>query len=158
MKTKTSLILITAVLSLAILACLGSGQSTSSNSSPSSSSSSSSSSGHEDPLLGTGWLLKQYGGKDILPNGNQPTITFSGGLASGNSGCNGWQGEYTIDGTNLTFGELSGSEIFCENPAGIMEQEDAFLQMLGDAASYELNGDQLTIYTSSGEALVFSSM
>lgn len=155
MKSKTSLILITAVLSLAILACLGSGTNTSSNSS---SSSSSSSSGDEDPLLGTGWLLKQYGGKDILANGNQPSITFSGGLASGNSGCNGWQGNYTIDGTNLTFGELSGSEISCENPAGIMEQEDAFLQMLGDSASYELNGDQLTIFTSSGETLVFSRM
>lgn len=155
MKSKTSLILITAVLSLAILACLGSGQSTSSNSS---SPSSSSSSDDEDPLLGTAWLLNQYGGNDILPNGNQPSITFSGGLASGNSGCNGWQGNYTIDGTNLTFGELTGSEIFCENPEGIMEQEDAFLQMLGDAASYELNGDQLTIFTSSGETLVFSSM
>lgn len=153
MKNKTSLILITAVLSLAILACLSSGQNTAS-----SSSSSSSSSGGDDPLLGTGWTLDQYGGTDVLPNGNHPSITFSGGVASGNSSCNGWQGNYTIDGTNLTFGELTGSEISCDNPAGIMEQESAFLQMLGDAASYEVNGNQLTIFTSSGDTLVFTKM
>lgn len=150
MKSKTTLILIMAVLSLAILACLGSGQ----NESPSNSSSS----GGNDPLLGTGWILNQYAGNDVIPTGNRPTITFSGGQASGNSSCNGWNGSYTIDGTNLQFGDIEQSEVFCESPEGIMEQEDTFVQMLGDAASYELQGDQLTIFTSSGDTLVFERM
>ncbi len=148
MKPKTRLVLVTVVLSLAVLACLGGGQNTSS----------SSPSGDEDPLLGTAWILDQYAGNELIPNGNRPSITFQGGQASGNASCNGWQGAYTIDGTNLTFSDFSGSEIFCESPDGIMDQEAAFLQMLGDAASYELNGDQLTIFTSSGETLVFSRM
>lgn len=148
MKAKTSLILITAALSLAILACLGSGQNTASDS-PSSG---------DDPLLGTGWILNQLGGSELIPTGNRPTITFSGGQASGNASCNGWQGSYTIDETNLQFEDFELSEIFCESPEGIMDQEDAFILMLGDASSYEVQGDQLTIFTSSEETLIFTRM
>jgi heat shock protein HslJ len=145
MKSKTSLILFTAVLSIGILACLGGGQTSSSQS-------------EDDPLLGTGWILEEYRGTALIAAGNRPTITFSGELASGNAGCNGWNGSYTIDGTDLNFGELETSEIFCETPEGIMDQEDVFLQMLGDSDRYELEGDTLTIFTSSGETLIFTKM
>jgi heat shock protein HslJ len=147
MKSKTPIILILAALSLAILSCLSSGQNASA---PSGSSGASDGS----PLLGTAWWLIEYQGTTVPESWNYPTVTFQETEASGNSGCNGWRASYSVGGSNISFGEVTASEIMCENPAGIMELEETFIQMLGEAASFELDGNKLTIFTANGDAFV----
>jgi len=147
MKSKTSLILIGAVLSLAILSCLGGGQA---SSAPSGSSGSS----NDSPLQGTAWWLLEYQGTAVPDSWNHPSMTFMESEASGNSGCNGWSASYNVDGSSLSFGVVTASEMMCEQPEGIMEMEDTFVQMLAEAESFELGDKKLTIFTSSGDAYV----
>jgi heat shock protein HslJ len=42
----------------------------------------------------------------------------------------------------------------CVEPEGIMEQEDAFLAALESAARYQVQGDQLTLFTAEGNMVV----
>ena len=150
MKTKVVYGLIIVTLALAVLACLSSGQT-----SPISSNSSNDESG----LLGTTWVLAEIQGNEPISNGGAlPTITFSGGQASGNSSCNGWGAKYTISGTDIHFEDFTGSEIACENPPGIMDQEQAFIQMLSGAVRFELQNGMLTIFDGSGETIVFQEL
>jgi len=147
MKAKTTFMLVTAALSLAILACLGGGQNSSTSSGTSGTS-------NESPLLGTAWWLIEYQGTTVPEAWNHPSLTFMETQASGNSGCNGWSASYTLDGNNLSFGTVEASEIVCEEPDGIMAMEDAFIQMVNEAVSYELDDKKLTIFTESGAAFV----
>ena len=50
-------------------------------------------------------------------------------------------------------GPASGSQIFCEQPQGVMEQENTYLTQMNNAASYELGGGQLLIKNSKGQTL-----
>jgi len=85
-------------------------------------------------------------------------MTFMETQASGNSGCNGWSASYSVDGNNISFGEVTGSELMCEQPEGIMDMEHAFVQMLGEAKSFNLEDKKLTISTTSGDTLVLYEM
>ena len=150
MKPKFVLTLIAVSLMFAALACLGGGQ----NSSDPSGSSGSSGASDESPLQGTAWWLMEYQGTAVPESWNHPSLTFMESEASGNSGCNGWGAPYTVDGNNLSFGEVEASAMMCEEPAGIMQMEETFIQMLGEAASFELQDKKLTIFTESGDTLV----
>ncbi len=47
------------------------------------------------------------------------------------------------------------TEMFCMEPEGVMDQESAYLEMLGNAVTFELGGGVLTIVTGPGESLTF---
>ena len=42
----------------------------------------------------------------------------------------------------------------CEQPEGIMEQEQEYLTALGTAATYQINGDRLEMRTAEGSIAV----
>jgi heat shock protein HslJ len=150
MKSKAVFMLILTMLGLSVLACLGGGQTASPPSD------SSGQSGGQSELEGNTWVLVEIGGGEPLSNGGAlPTLTVIGDQASGNSSCNGWGAKVSVSGDSLQLSDFSGSEIFCDTPAGIMEQEQAFLQILMDAVRYEVTDDSLTIFSSSGATLVF---
>lgn len=65
-----------------------------------------------------------------------PTLSFEEGNINGTTGCNGYFGSYTLDGTNLTIGQVGQTEMYCD---GRMEQEQAYLQML--MAAFALSFD-----------------
>lgn len=152
MKSKAVFLMICVMLGLSALACLGGGQA---GNSPAGSDGQT---GGQSELDGTTWVLVEIQGGEPLSNGGAlPTISFIGSQASGNSSCNGWGADLSVSGDSIQFSNFSGSEIFCENPAGIMDQEQTFLQILMEAVRYEINGDRLTIFSSSGATLVFQS-
>ena len=149
MKIKTAFFWIAAALTISALACLAGGENLSLPSSP----------GNESGLLGTSWFLVEIGGDEpISTSGSFPTITFGGGQAFGNAGCNYWGAAYTVEGGNLSFDEIETTVMLCEIPSGVMEQEDAFVQMLNEAERFDLLDNRLTIFTSSGETLVFQEL
>ncbi len=59
-----------------------------------------------------------------------------GGLA----GCNSFWGAYTTDGDTLSISSLDSTNLSCTEPAGIMEQEAAYLSALRDAATFRYQG------------------
>ena len=115
------------------------------------------SAGGEQPLIGT-WTLTAYGppGAPIpVPSGSHASLTFhDNGAVDGNSGCNSFGGEYTVDGDQIKFSGLVSTLMACEEP--LMSQEGIVFQVLDGTATYKIDGDTLTI-TNAGMALVFQS-
>ncbi len=108
-----------------------------------------------NPLQDTGWELATLSGSDLLP-GTKVTIEFAAGELSGTGGCNHYGGSYTSSGDSLSFSDIFSTEMACMEPAGILEQEAAYLAALGAADSYQMAGDRLEIFDTAGvQILVF---
>ncbi|MFZ0544967.1 MAG: META domain-containing protein [Candidatus Promineifilaceae bacterium] len=105
-----------------------------------------------DFLLNTNWDLATMNGEAPVADA-VPTISFDSdkNTVNGTTGCNGYFGSYTLDGTNLSIGQLGQTEMFCEDR---MDQEQAYLVTLMSAESLTLEGETLTIHTGEGD-LVF---
>ena len=107
-----------------------------------------------DPLNGTTWELYSIGKYSPIAD-SKTTIRFEDGQVSGLGGCNQYGGEYKSSGQTLSFSMLHMTEMACMSSEGIMDQEQLFLQDLGDARSFEIVNGQLQISGSDGEALTF---
>jgi len=87
------------------------------------------------PFEGTTWDLMFYPSADavdavpVLP-GAAITARFDGGKLTGSAGCNNYSADYKRDDTQLTLGAVTVTEQMCAEPAGVMEQEKAYLGML----------------------------
>ncbi|MGB7874884.1 MAG: META domain-containing protein [Anaerolineales bacterium] len=110
-----------------------------------------------DPLDGTAWELYTYGSTHPI-EGSITTISFENGQLSGRGGCNQYGGEYQISGSTIRLDKLYMTEMACLSPEGIMQQEQDFLQYLGDAQRFEMTEGQLQIYGTDGETLTFVPM
>lgn len=97
-------------------------------------------------LVGS-WRLVSYGPAGALSpavEGAEAGITFNeDGTLTGNSGCNGYGGSYTLEGNQITFSEIVSTLIFCDEPLG--GQEEAVYQVLTETATFEIEGNTLTI-------------
>lgn len=114
--------------------------------------------GTANSVVGT-WRLDSYGS----PGNTTPaapdvdtSITFTeDGKIEGNVGCNGFGGDYTVDGNTITFGPIVSTLMFCEGPVG--DQETTTLSVLAETVSYTLEGDTLTITSSDGSSVIVLS-
>ena len=68
-------------------------------------------------------------------------------------GCNTFNGEVTIDGSDLTFGPLATTRMACAE-AGVADQEQAFLAAVQDATSYTVD-DEGRLVLEDGATLTF---
>lgn len=112
-----------------------------------------------NPLVGTNWQLVSYydgvGAMIAILPGTDVDIKF--GAANdigGSAGCNTYSGSYLISGSSMAITGISSSKKACDTPPGIMEQESAFLSLLSQTQSYNLNGTQLLLYNASGQLLL----
>jgi len=101
------------------------------------------------------WKLVSYGD----PTNQTPaapdvdtSIEFKDGLVNGNVGCNGFGGNYEVDGDKITFSEVVSTLMFCEGPVG--DQETATLNVLHETASFVLDGDTLTLTSGDGSSVI----
>jgi heat shock protein HslJ len=112
------------------------------------------SSGNSASVTGT-WKLVSYG-----PASSQTpaaadvdtSIEFKDGQVNGTVGCNGFGGDYKVDGDRLTFGPIMSTMMFCEGPVG--DQEMGTLMVLKESATFVLDGDTLTITSGDGSSVV----
>jgi heat shock protein HslJ len=104
-------------------------------------------------LTGKVWAISQLNGKSLLP-GSGITAEFSAdGKVSGSSGCNRYSGSYTTSGDTITFSSpMAATMMACDQ--AVMDQETAYLKDLGDAKTYSVQGDQLTLSGAGKSALV----
>jgi heat shock protein HslJ len=91
-------------------------------------------------LPGTSWALVELDGAE--PVGEvRPTIAFDDqGSVTGNAGCNTFNGEVTIDGSDLTFGPLATTQMACVQE-GVADQEQEFLTALQDVTTYTVDNE-----------------
>jgi heat shock protein HslJ len=95
-------------------------------------------------LEGTEWQLVALNGQAPL-EGTTITAGFSADQIGGSSGCNSYFGSYTQRSSDLQIQGLGGTEMACLEPEGVMEQEQTFLQTMGEVASCRLAGGQLIL-------------
>jgi heat shock protein HslJ len=59
------------------------------------------------------------------------------------------------DGNSLNITELAATEMTCEEPLGVMEQEQRYLQALtGEVAGYQRTADRLILLNGAGETVL----
>jgi len=85
---------------------------------------------------------------------NVPTINFIAleKTIHGNTGCNSFFGNYTIDHSALSFNDIRSTEIACEQ--AIMDVENAFLQALRNTGSYDIENSVLTLYSKNDRSII----
>ena len=97
------------------------------------------------------WQLTSATGVTI-PDGVVPSAAFTGGNVFGTAGCNTYRASYTLDGDSLEIGEPAGTLIACPPP--VDEFERAYLDALGEVASWELDGEELVLSDADGNELL----
>ena len=111
--------------------------------------------GTGDPLEGTFWVLKTYGGASLIP-GTEITLTFEEGQVRGSSGCNTYGGSYEVDGDKISMSDLYMTEMACLDPAGVMDQELEYLELLRDTQAFQVDEGELVIEATSDDVLTFA--
>lgn len=99
-------------------------------------------------------LVSQYIGSKSL---GKITLDFSkkGSVTSGNSGINTYTGSYVVNGENITFSELTSTQLY--GPRNIMEQEYKYLNILPNINSFKIvDNKTLKLITADGVELTFT--
>ena len=83
--------------------------------------------------------------------GTEITASFDeGGELSGSAGCNAYRASYTLGRGQIEIAEPTATRKTCAEPAGIMDQEAAYLAALAMAADYRVDGRVLQLLTAEG--------
>lgn len=78
------------------------------------------------------------------------TLEFADGRASGNTGCNTFSGDFTTAGADrIKIGPLATTRRACIDPA-VSTQEQQYTAALELAETYQVTGDQLTLFRPGG--------
>ncbi|MEM5516142.1 META domain-containing protein [Henriciella sp. AS95] len=99
-----------------------------------------------DQLTAHEWMAATLNG-DPLFQSSQITMTFEeDGRVSGSSSCNSYTGSFKLNAGTLTFGPLAMTRRACF-PQEIMEQEQAFVAVMGDNPDVDLDENGLLTLT-----------
>lgn len=104
-------------------------------------------------LDGTQWILTGYlsNGTFLQPrNGTMVSMEFGNDRRiTGSAGCNHYFAAYEMKGTAVTIGQAATTLMYCTGP-GVMEQESAYLALLGQAASATAGNETLVFADATG--------
>jgi heat shock protein HslJ len=104
-------------------------------------------------LAGTSWVLSDLNGAAPVA---EATLQFDGeGRLAGSTGCNRYSGGYSVEGATMAVGQLISTKMACMAD-GVMTQEADFLAVLGQAASFSVAGDTLTLEAADGATMAFT--
>ena len=109
------------------------------------------------PLVGTTWGLESLAlATDAVSSpvaGTDVTLEFlDDGSAAGSGGCNSFHTTYAVDGASIGFDPVASTRMACEPE--VMSQETAVFGALESAASFDVEGDVLTLLDADGRFLV----
>jgi len=103
-------------------------------------------------LTGKVWALTELMGKPPMDGTGISAEFTADGKVSGSAGCNRYSGTYTLSGSNITFSSpMASTMMMCEQ--AVMDQESAYMQALGEAKTFAIQGDQLTLTGGDGVTL-----
>ena len=96
-------------------------------------------------LAGTAWVLEDLAGTGVVERGRATLEFDDSGRASGKGSCNRYSGPVTLTGDLISFGPLVSTKMACVEEA-LTAQENRFLEALGAAERYAVDGSELRIY------------
>ena len=101
----------------------------------------------DQALTGNVWIVDTYFSGEVASAYNieeQPTISFSDdGSVSVFGGCNGGGGNYSVDGSTISFSDMISTEMACSSE--IMEVENHVFQTLYGDVAFEIDENRLTL-------------
>ena len=101
------------------------------------------------------WTLISYGSPSdqiaAVPDVEAFIEFDSEGRMSGNVGCNGFGGDYSVSGDKINFGPIMSTEMFCES---IDKQEQGTLAALSNSAVLTVDGNAMTITSADGKSSI----
>jgi heat shock protein HslJ len=108
-------------------------------------------------LVGPTWVMTSYtdgkgGVAPALADTDVTAIFGTDDRLGGSAGCNTYNASYTVDGNKITIGLGISTMMACPQP--IMDQEAAYLAALQTAATFAIEGDQLTISDAKGATVL----
>jgi heat shock protein HslJ len=108
------------------------------------------------------WVLESYGEQGDLQSileSTEITAVFESAERHirGSAGCNTYFAGYKVKGNKLSISDIANTEMYCMEPEGVMEQEKKYLTLLLHAATFEVEDDQLMIFTSDNKVFIFST-
>ena len=106
-------------------------------------------------LNGSQWALRSINGSELIED-SHISIYFGNGSFWGSAGCNIYGGDYSVEAPDILVipSGVGSTDMACTSPAGVMEQEDAYIDALCDAAFYGIAGGQLEISDSAHQGLL----
>ena len=110
-----------------------------------------------NPLANTEWRMVALGNADAPDAvvGGNPTAEFTTASdMTGWTGCNAFGAGYRVRGSELLLDELTWTEAGCPSQA-LFHQEQRIQGLLATVERFEISGEQLTIHSEGGQALVF---
>jgi heat shock protein HslJ len=102
----------------------------------------------------TRWVAESIGGQPVLPGATLDAEFGAEGRLTGTAGCNRYGAAYTRDGERISIAPAIATRMYCAQPAGVMEQEAAYLAALERAASAIVSDGRLTLADAAGAELV----
>jgi heat shock protein HslJ len=105
------------------------------------------------PTLEGAWTATAFrrGGAVASPlPGSEVTATFERGALTGSAGCNTYNGSYTSRRGTIEIPRPAATEMACDRPRGVMEQEQAYLAALPEAVRYTVEAGVLTLLAEDG--------
>ncbi len=111
----------------------------------------------EMPLAATSWDLAFFGMPDdpVTPIADtRLTVNYLIDEFTGTGGCNWFLGAFATQGNQITPDYPSLTRVQCSDPDGVMDQENTFVGALANATSFEMEGDNLVLYTVGDQRLL----
>jgi|GEM_PF-497888 len=100
-------------------------------------------------LLDVTWVLESYRFEvededltEAIEDVEVLLVFEESGNVSGDAGCNNFSGRYVTDGMAIIIEDLLNTLMFCEEPEGLMEQEDNLLKWLDEVEEYRIVLDE----------------
>ena len=98
------------------------------------------------------WWVVSINGSDITGSRYISLYLSYDRRATGNAGCNYYMGRYVVKASYIRFRGGTWSVMGCDEE--ILVQEDIYIDCLNNADTYSIEGDSMTIYDSSGQAIL----
>jgi heat shock protein HslJ len=110
-----------------------------------------------EPTIIGSWDLVTYnngnnGLGSVLSESSISAVFTPSGQINGFSGCNQYSGSYTLNNQNIGISKVTGSKSGCD--PNLSGQETQYQALLSRANSYEVNGNQLTIFNALGDKIL----
>lgn len=107
----------------------------------------------QNSLANTTWQLGSMEGAGDIPPEVSITAYFSeAGSLSGSGGCNSYNTSYSADGQAISIQFPGTTEALCGEPADSLER--MYLELLPQAANFEIKGDRLIILGNGGQEIL----
>jgi heat shock protein HslJ len=114
-------------------------------------------SGNEPDALAGDWELISFGlisnPTPAVPDVDTSVIfSLDDGTVTGNVGCNGFGGNYKVNGDTINFDSITSTLMACADP--IMQQESAVFNVFTNSAAFKIDNNMLTITSADGNSVL----